>query len=309
MKSDHIQCSVVVATKNRLAHLKTLISSIKCQDLDEHSFELIVVDDGSSDGTGAFLAELKHNQIKALFTTGAGTSAARNVGSELARGAILAFTDDDCVPPSNWLSTICHLLHDETLAAVTGSLVNSSLNNIFCVLQADMNHFIVESVTTNPEQPWFGPGGNFACRSSVFRAMGGFDPRLRTGGEDREFIARLILSGNKIRLIPSLEVAHNHPFNFISFLRTFFQRGMASFTLLYVVSKDKHITVPRLSASGYAKMILRVGREHGAFESVKRGCLVFLAQCFALLGVATSWIRYALSIKTKAVPHYGKSTI
>jgi glycosyltransferase involved in cell wall biosynthesis len=309
MISEQLQCSVVVATKNRLPHLKSLISSIQSQDLDKHSFELVIIDDGSSDGTRTYLAGLKDNQVKAVYTTGVGPGAARNAGSEIARGEILAFTDDDCLPPIHWLSTICHLMLDDSMAAVTGSLVNSSLNNIYCVLQADMNHFIVESLTTNPEQPWFGPGGNLACRSSVFRAMGGFDPRLRSGGEDREFIARLIWGGQKIRSIPSLEVAHNHPFNFTSFLRTFFQRGMASFTLFYVVSKDKHITVPRMSAAGYAKMILRIGLGHGAFESVRRGCLVFLAQCFALLGVATSWIRHALSIKTKAAPQYGNSTI
>lgn len=102
--------SVVVATKNRDDMLRALLSCLELQTVGPDAFEVLVVDDGSTDGTSAALEEslqrgtlnlrtLRHEQSR-------GPAAARNHGWRSARGPLIAFTDDDCEPVPEWLERI-----------------------------------------------------------------------------------------------------------------------------------------------------------------------------------------------------------
>ncbi|WP_284946556.1 glycosyltransferase [Acidisoma cladoniae] len=93
--------SVVIPTRNRLAYLTRAIDSVLAQ---RHTrFEIVVVNDGSTDETASFLAGLADSRIRALRTTGVGTSAARNIGLEAARGTIITHLDDDNLMDPLWL--------------------------------------------------------------------------------------------------------------------------------------------------------------------------------------------------------------
>lgn len=93
--------SVIVPTRNRAASLRRLLDAIASQSLAD--FELIVVDDGSSDTTPSVLCELSDARVRSLRTEGVGAVQARCIGVADATGQILAFTDDDCVPDADWL--------------------------------------------------------------------------------------------------------------------------------------------------------------------------------------------------------------
>ena len=93
--------SVVIPTRNRRTYLERAVASVVAQ---RHSaFELIIVDDGSTDDTAAFLADVTDPRIRSLRTTGVGTSAARNLGLEAARGEIVTHLDDDNLMDPDWL--------------------------------------------------------------------------------------------------------------------------------------------------------------------------------------------------------------
>ncbi len=100
--------SVVVATRNRSALVARLVEAVAAQKGVD--FELIVVDDGSSDGTLEVLERLAEDapiRITPIYTTaGRGAPGARNVGWRRANAPLIAFTDDDCIPQPGWLATL-----------------------------------------------------------------------------------------------------------------------------------------------------------------------------------------------------------
>ncbi|MEA2495152.1 MAG: hypothetical protein QOJ29_3063, partial [Thermoleophilaceae bacterium] len=95
------RASVVVATRDRADSLAALLSALAEQTLPREDFEVIVIDDGSTDHTARVLAEAEARgtlQLRIARDEGRGPGAARNRGWREARGEIVAFTDDDCRP-------------------------------------------------------------------------------------------------------------------------------------------------------------------------------------------------------------------
>jgi glycosyltransferase involved in cell wall biosynthesis len=104
-RSSRPVVSVVIATYNRKASLAHAIDAVMAQDV-EAELELIVVDNASTDGTDAYLAELMETCPREIVHARVDANlgpAGRNVGIELARGEFVAFTDSDCVPDPGWL--------------------------------------------------------------------------------------------------------------------------------------------------------------------------------------------------------------
>jgi glycosyltransferase involved in cell wall biosynthesis len=99
--------SVVVSTFNRAPLLGPLLDGLRAQTLDRDRFEVVIVDDGSTDETAAVLerevarGELDLNVIRR--PRNAGLTVGREVGWRAARAGVLAFTDDDCEPAPDWL--------------------------------------------------------------------------------------------------------------------------------------------------------------------------------------------------------------
>src|SRR5262252_779232 len=129
------QLSLIVCTRNRLPGLRTtlgILLGLRCRA----PWQLIVVDNGSTDGTGEFLRAMAANtsaSIDVLSEPSVGVSRAKNRGLRYARGEIIAFTDDDCYPTESYLDDLLDvfatpgvdycggrvLLHDPTDLPVT----------------------------------------------------------------------------------------------------------------------------------------------------------------------------------------------
>lgn len=109
------QVSVVVATRNRAGYLGGLTAALEAQDMARDQFELIVVDDASTDDTWETLKHLLHDSplpsCALRLQERSGQGGARNVGWRAARGEIVAFTDDDCIPAPNWLTALTRPFH------------------------------------------------------------------------------------------------------------------------------------------------------------------------------------------------------
>lgn len=98
--------SVVLATRDRRDLLARAIASVQAQSYP--TWELVVVDDGSSDGTADLLGSLTDDRIVVLHAGGSGAAAARNVGLAAARGEWVTFLDDDNLMAPGWLRGIAH---------------------------------------------------------------------------------------------------------------------------------------------------------------------------------------------------------
>ncbi|HZU11824.1 MAG TPA: glycosyltransferase family 2 protein [Chloroflexota bacterium] len=108
--------SVIVPTRNRADLLPGLLAALDAQAYPQR--EIIVVDDASTDGTGALLdAWAGDGRMVAHLEENRGSYAARNAGLEMARGEIIAFTDDDCLPAPEWLAELVAALGDGAAGA------------------------------------------------------------------------------------------------------------------------------------------------------------------------------------------------
>lgn len=102
-----MEVSVVIPTLNRLDELKKCIGALEKQDLRSSEFEIIVVDNGSKDGTVEFLKEKAgEGALRFMVQDKPGASAARNRAVRASEARFIAFTDDDCIPDPDWLSSL-----------------------------------------------------------------------------------------------------------------------------------------------------------------------------------------------------------
>lgn len=118
-EGDSLSVSVVVCTYNRKNFLKDCLNSIQETDFLKSQYEIIVVDGGSNDGTDALVRQLPG--IRFVVERRFGLAYARNRGADLAKGTIVAYTDDDCIVDRHWLKHLVFALQQfPSIAAVGG---------------------------------------------------------------------------------------------------------------------------------------------------------------------------------------------
>ncbi len=170
------------------------------------------------------------DRVRIIDVPRPGLSSARNAGIDAASGEIVAFIDDDVVVDERWAHTLALAFEDASVACVTGLIVPLSLGN---AEQAVFDEFAgfgkgLETRTfelgggrlEGPLFPYaagtFGSGANTAIRTSIVRALGGFESTLGAGtpargGEDLDMYVRLLLCGERLVYEPSAIVFHEHP--------------------------------------------------------------------------------------------------
>ena len=115
--------SVVVCTYNRKNFLKDCLDSILEMDFPKTQYEILIVDGGSNDGTDAMCRELPG--VRFVVEGRFGLAHARNRGADLAKGNIVAYTDDDCIVDKNWLKNLVRGFMQSTNVAAVGGPVFS----------------------------------------------------------------------------------------------------------------------------------------------------------------------------------------
>src|SRR5438046_2466957 len=122
--SEKLQVSVVVATHNRPERLGALLDTLSAQTLPRDAFEVIVVNDASTDGTAEFLRERGQRDDLPLRSVhrerSQGPAVARNEGWRAARAPLVAFTDDDCIVGPRWLESAVAVAKEHPGAIVQG---------------------------------------------------------------------------------------------------------------------------------------------------------------------------------------------
>ena len=209
--------SVIVCTCNRSEKLRQALRSLEAMAVPAaSSWELLVVDNNSSDNTRAVALEFAQHSglaLRYIFEPQAGLCRARNRGVREARGEILAFTDDDCVADHNWIKTIWEeFVNDPELAMLGGSFFNYSSSD-----RPIRNRVFKECMPFTSAKHAFKmiAGGNMAFRREVFDSIGQFDPYLDVGSKfksagDSDFVYRAFKAGYKIVHAPNVVIHHHH---------------------------------------------------------------------------------------------------
>ncbi|TME89143.1 MAG: glycosyltransferase [Chloroflexi bacterium] len=213
--------------------------------LEYPNFEVIVVDDGSTDDTAAIARE---HGFRVISTPNRGLSAARNLALEAATGEIVAYIDDDAYPDPHWLSYLAWAFLRTQHAAIGGPNLPPRGDGWFadCVGNAPGGPVHVLLSDTEAEHV---PGCNLAMRKSSLEAIGGFDPRYRVAGDDVDVCWRLQARGWTIGFHPAALVWHHRRSSIRAYWRQQVGYGKAE-ALLERKWPDKYNTAGHLTWAG-----------------------------------------------------------
>lgn len=195
--------TVVVCTFNGAATIRETLEALRRLDYPE--YEVVVVDDGSTDGTAAIAAEYA---VRLIRTANRGLSAARNAGLAAATGAVVAYIDDDAYPDPHWLRYLVRTLLDGGHAGAGGPNLPPPGGGLIaeCVAHAPGGPSHVLLTDTVAEHI---PGCNMAFVRKRLEAVGGFDPRFRVAGDDVDLCWRLQERGWTLGYSPAAVVWHH----------------------------------------------------------------------------------------------------
>lgn len=274
--------SIVIPTYNRLSQLKLALQSIFNQDLDD--YEVIVVDDGSTDGTEQYLKSLATPKLKLIRQNNKGPATARNAGIEIAQGKYIAFTDDDCTVPVNWLRSFRNIFETNKADIIGGAVKNSNKKNIFSEVSQHITNFFVEYLNQEGKASPFLTSNNIAYRADVLKKVGGFDERFRkAGGEERALNWKILSTSGKSVYAPDILVDHNHVMDLSGFIRQQLNYGRGSFLLYKVVGKEFKVKIPKISLAPHLRLSLSFFKGN-IFLSIKKFILYISAQKLVAFG-------------------------
>jgi O-antigen biosynthesis protein len=195
--------SVIVCSRNGERTLQDCFEGLL--RLQYPDFEVIVVDDGSSDGTAA----MGHQYgFRVITTGGQGLSRARNIGLGAATGEIVAYLDDDAYPDPHWLTYLAAAFLRTSHAAVGGPNIAPPPDGSFAACVASAPGGPVHVLLSDVEAEHV-PGCNVAFRKDALQAIGGFDPRFRVAGDDVDVCWRLREGGSTLGFCPPAFVWHH----------------------------------------------------------------------------------------------------
>jgi glycosyltransferase involved in cell wall biosynthesis len=197
---------VVVAVRDAEPYLERCIAALSNQIPPDGGYEVIVVDDGSRDSSAAIAGNAP--KVRLLSTPGHGPYAARNRAVEQAEGVVIAFTDADCVPDSDWLRKIVAEFEDPEALIVVGSRAPAGSSKPLALIAAYEETKDETVFASGDLDVIYGSCNNLGVRRSVLERAGGFLERER--GADAAFVNGVArnLSPNGVRYRSAIRVVH-----------------------------------------------------------------------------------------------------
>jgi GT2 family glycosyltransferase len=195
--------SVVICTYNGSRTLRAALEALR--RVKYPAFEVIVVDDGSTDGTAALAGQFN---VRVIRIPNGGLSNARNIGWQAAQGEIVAYLDDDAAPDADWLTYLASVFMRGDFVAAGGPNIAFPEDGLIaeCVDHSPGNP--TQVLITDAEAEHL-PGCNMAFRKSSIAAVGGFDTQFRIAGDDVDLCWRLQERGWKLGFHPAAMVWHH----------------------------------------------------------------------------------------------------
>jgi glycosyltransferase involved in cell wall biosynthesis len=224
MQPGSVKISIVICTYNRAQYLPEAFDSLRNQTVDKQAFEIIVVNNNSTDNTAEVCEVYKKKYADIFFTylleTRQGASFARNTGAAMASGELLCFMDDDAIAYPDYLEKIMEFFEQTPDA---GGLGGRIIPRYIPEEPKWMSHFVsslVGNFDYSKEVVIFSENkypleSNMIIRKKDFDAVGGFNINLpgvqgtlRIGGEGKEFFFKLKAIGRIIYYHPQVIVEH-----------------------------------------------------------------------------------------------------
>lgn len=272
--------SVVIPTFCRPRQLQACLAALAEQTLAE-PWEVVVVDDGSPQSlAGMDLAWADRLDLRMIRQENAGPAAARNRGVQEARGELIAFTDDDCLPNPKWLETLVRAAREYPGAMVGGTTLNGLRNELLASTSQLIVDLVYEHFNAEPDNAYFFASNNVLCPKDCFLLLGGFDQSFpRAGAEDRDFCDRWRIAGWKLIWRPEAHLEHRHSQTLGIFIDLHVRYGRGAY--LYHAKRKQRRSGTMQDDLGFHSSLPRRVRRHLAERTdptkVKLGLVALLA--------------------------------
>jgi glycosyltransferase involved in cell wall biosynthesis len=226
--------SVIVPAFNAEKTIRKCVESLLAQDYPNK--EIMFVNDGSTDATGAILQEYK--SIKVFQTSGLGPSAARNLALDQVQGDLVAFTDADCIADKKWLSQLFREINNDDIAGVGGtqksppddSRLGKEIHHLLSEIGFISDYMHQKNCVMSTRH---NPSCNVLYKRDVLTRMGGFKTDLWPG-EDTDLDRRLELAGYKFLFNPDAVVYHYRPNSLRNLMKMMVSYGSAQASLVKI---------------------------------------------------------------------------
>jgi glycosyltransferase involved in cell wall biosynthesis len=192
--------SVIIPAFNEEDSIADALQGLVDQTLSKDHFEVILVDNGSTDATSEAASRFSTSlDLKIVRTQRTVVSTARNYGVSSARGEMLAFLDADCTPPPDWLETAVRLQRPMTVWGADYAIPEDStwVGRVWARYQT----------TAKSGDTSYLPAGSLFISQEDFARIGGFNESIRTS-EDVELCVRARSYGMRVEAFPELAVVH-----------------------------------------------------------------------------------------------------
>jgi GT2 family glycosyltransferase len=219
--------SVVIPTFARVQPLRACLDALARQTVRPADVEVVVVDDGSPVPAEGLAAEFASRlRLLVVRQDNAGPAAARNRGVREAAGALVAFTDDDCLPRPDWLERLVAAEAGHPGALVGGTTVNGLPDNVYAATSQLIVDLVYEHFNADPDDAYFFTSNNMLCRRDRLLAIGGFDASYeRAGAEDRDLCDRWRAAGLRLVWRTDAVIEHRHPQSLRKFVELHYRYG------------------------------------------------------------------------------------
>ena len=203
--------SVIVPAYQAAAVLPNCLGALQRQTIDRSQYEIIVVEDGSTDGTAAAAEQALRDfpAARVICAEHGGPAKARNLGARAAQGDVLLFTDADCEPAPDWIERFARALAEPSISGAKGTYATRQCSLIARFVQQEYQERY--DYTRRQAAIDFVDTYSAAYRRTAFIDNDGFDVSFPTASvEDQEFSFRLVERGYHLIFVPEAQVYHRH---------------------------------------------------------------------------------------------------
>jgi GT2 family glycosyltransferase len=285
--------SVVIPTHGRHASLARCLAALESQTVPRELYEVIVSDDGSATPVASTVEPFADRMnVSVVRRSRSGPAAARNEGARQARGQLIAFTDDDCIPAPTWIEALLDRMRRHPGALIGGSIVNLLPDDPYATATQLIMNCVYDYYARSVSGHRFYSTTNLAVPANRFWLLDGFSERfLRAAGEDYDFCARWREAGFPNEYAPEVEVGHAHGHTLRSFWRQHYGYGRALLRVREGMARRHGRSGIELESPGFYRQILTYPLKHSADgRGVRNAALVLLAQIATATGGLREWL-------------------
>jgi glycosyltransferase involved in cell wall biosynthesis len=291
--------SVIICTRNRAQLLEDALRSVTAQDYPPPEYEIVVVDNGSTDETGEVVRRAGGERARYVHEPRIGLCIARNTGWQAARGRIVAYFDDDALARPGWLRAIHDTFaRDDGSIGVAGGRIDpiwlaprppwlpDAIAGSLTIIDWGADEKIIEDL----DREWLA-GANMALPKHVLAAVSGFHPWLDRVGNNLlssgdVFLQRTVRQrGYKCVYVPAMAIEHLVSATRLErawFLRRFYWQGVSD-AVMHIIERSPSLPGRAAAALRRTVRLARNRRRLRALLVKANSPDAFALQCFALI--------------------------